>query len=62
MHLRLNRSPWGVSTIPIYAPEGEQALLWQVILVMPEDEQGFSPGLSVFLDAQTGEVLYISEI
>lgn len=48
-----------VSTLPVYEPNGEQALLWQVVVEGTPDATGYTPGAFVFIDAQSGEVVHI---
>jgi hypothetical protein len=48
-----------VSTVPVNNPKGEQALLWNVTIKGKPDATGYTPGLSIYIDAQTGKVVYI---
>lgn len=57
---RATATTLAVSTLPVGEPGGEQALLWQVVIEGAEDANGYIPGASVFLDAQTGEIVHVS--
>lgn len=48
-----------VTTVPIYENNGQQALVWRITLVAEPDETGYITGATVFVNAQTGEVLLI---
>lgn len=48
-----------VSTLPVFEPNGKQALLWSVVVEGEPDTSGYTPGASVFLDAQSGQVVHI---
>lgn len=48
-----------VSTLPVYEPNGRQALLWRVVVSGTPDATGYTPGASVFVDAQSGEIVHI---
>jgi hypothetical protein len=46
-----------VSTMPVFEPNGEQALLWCIVVEGTADPSGYTPGAFVFLDAQSGKVV-----
>lgn len=48
-----------VSSVPVYEPDGEQALLWQIAVVGTSDENGYTPGAIVFIDAQSGVIVHV---
>lgn len=51
-----------VSTIPIYEPNGVQALLWVVSIQGEADAAGLIRGESIYIDAQTGSVVYSESV
>jgi hypothetical protein len=48
-----------VATVPLYEPNGKQALIWTVTVTAKPDKTGYVAGATVFIDAQTGEVLLV---
>ena len=48
-----------ITTIPIYEPNGQQALVWRITVIAQPDETGYVAGAVIFIDAQTGEILLI---
>ena len=48
-----------VTTIPIYEPNGQQALVWRITVTAKPDKTGYVAGAVIFIDAQTGNVLLV---
>lgn len=48
-----------VSTLPVYEPNGKQALLWAVIVQGQAVTEGYSPQAMIYLDALTGQVVHV---
>jgi hypothetical protein len=48
-----------VATLPLNEPDGEQALLWYIVIQGAPDAQDIVPGCIIIIDAQTGEVISV---
>jgi hypothetical protein len=51
-----------VSTVPVHEPDGNQALLWRVVVEHRVEESGDTVKDVVFIDAHTGEVVHIASL
>jgi hypothetical protein len=52
------KSTLAVSTVPVYEPAGEQALLWRVVVEGPVGATSYAVRGVVFIDAHTGKVMH----
>lgn len=48
-----------VGSVPLFAPQGTQSLLWQLELRGIRTREGFTPAATAFVDATTGTLLHV---
>lgn len=59
--VQIRESILTVSTVPINQPGGQQTLIWLVTLQGASDN-GYAPGLVVYIDAMTGTILFMEPV
>lgn len=56
-NMQIAHSTLAVATLPLFEPNGTQALVWQIRVQGPPDESGHTPGGDVYLNALSGEIV-----
>lgn len=56
-NMQVTHCTLAVATLPLFEPSGTQALVWQIRVQGPSDENGTIPGGDVYVNALSGEVV-----